>query len=211
MGAGWFAHAIYLSGGGPPKSQDIRVIGNTFIEGMGFALHGWHNPQRLTIVGNFTAGHSCAMVTQGPDHIIHHNFFWKPRGKTTNGPRPDWKWCALLPNDVLRFDHNMCWSTYPIREDGKSIAEPEANYTMPNHGGTQMNLIEIQPAQIPKKVTWLPRTEQQIDTAVKTISNYFQTHTPKQMSVRVDPNLEKAFATVKVQYTPTKPDLASRP
>jgi hypothetical protein len=211
MGAGWFGHPIYLSGGPAPTSQDIRVIGNVFIEGMGFALHAWHEPQRLTLVGNFTAGHSCAMVAQGPGHIIHHNFFWKPRGKTTDGPRPDWKWCAVLPNDVLRFDHNMCWSDYPVREDGKSIAEPHANYTMPGHGGTQMKLIELQPAEIPKTITWLPRTGQEIDTAVKTVSDYFRTHTPQQMAQKTNLKLEAAFATVKVKYDPTQSDLASRP
>lgn len=211
MGAGWFAHPIYLSGGPLPTSQDIRIIGNTFIEGMGFALHAWHNPQRLTIAGNFTGGHSCAMVAQGPGHIVHHNFFWKPRGKTTDGPRPDWKWCAVLPNDVLRFDHNLCWSDYPVREEGKSTAEPQANYTMPGRGGTQMNLIEIQPAQIPEIITWLPRTEQQIDTAVKNISDYFRTHTPLEMSLKTAPHLETAFATIKVKYEPTESDLTSRP
>jgi hypothetical protein len=210
MGAGWFAHPIYLSGGPPPTSQDIRVIGNTFIEGMGFALHAWHKPERLTIVGNFTAGHSCALVAQGPGHIIHHNFFWKPRGKTTNGPQPDWKWCAVLPNEVLRFDHNMCWSTWPVREEGTSRSEPVFNYTMPGHGGSQMKLIEIQPAEIPEKVTWLPRMEQQIDTAAKTISDYFDNHAPGEMAMKSDPELEAAFATVKVKYEPTESDLMPR-
>ena len=210
MGAGWFGHPIYLSGGPPPTSQDIRVIGNTFIEGMGFALHAWHKPQRLSLVGNFTAGHSCSMVAQGPGHIIHHNVFWKPRGKTTDGPRPDWKWCAVLPNEVLRFDHNLCWSTWPVREDGRSRSEPVANYTMPGHGGTQMKLIEVQPAEIPEVVTWQPRSEQEIDAAVKTISDYFRRHTPGDMAMKTDPELEAAFATVKVRYTPTESDLASR-
>ena len=210
MGAGWFAHPIYLSGGPPPTSQDIRLIGNTFIEGMGFALQAWHKPQSLTIAGNFTAGHSCAMVAQGPGHIIHHNFFWKPRGKTTNGPQPDWKWCAVLPNEVLRFDHNVCWSDYPVREEGNSRAEPQANYTMPGHGGTQMKLVEIHPTQIPEIITWLPRTEHEIDTAVKNICDYFRNHTPEEMALNTESELEAAFATVKVKYEPTESDLASR-
>jgi hypothetical protein len=81
---------------------------------------------------------------------------------------------------------------------------------MPGHGGSQMKLIEIQPTDIPEKVTWLPRAEQQIDAAVKTISDYFDSHTPGEMATKSDPDLEAAFATVKVKYEPTESDLTSR-
>jgi len=73
-----------------------------------------------------------------------------------------------------------------------------------------MKLIEIQPAEIPEIVTWLPQTEQGIDAAVKTISDSFHHHTPGDMAMKTDPKLEAAFAAVKVRYAPTQTDLASR-
>jgi hypothetical protein len=74
-----------------------------------------------------------------------------------------------------------------------------------------MKLIEIKPAQIPDIINWLPRTEQEIDTAVKCICDYFQSHTPEEIVLKTDPEVEAAFALVKVKYEPTESDLASRP
>ena len=50
MGGKWFVHPIYLAGGPPPTTQDVRLVGNLFIDGEGYALHGWHNPRNLTMV-----------------------------------------------------------------------------------------------------------------------------------------------------------------
>jgi len=183
MGEGWLGHPIYFSGGPPPTSQDMFCVGNVVVDGDGFAIHGWHDPKRLTIVGNFTGGGMCGMVAQGHGHSAHHNVFWKPRGRDDPGnAKPDWDWCALIPTtteggngdpkgptEILRFDHNLCWSNHPIREDGKSAAEPVENYTRPGRGGTQWKLKPVTGDEIPAAVPWMPHTEAEIDAALEVV------------------------------------------
>ncbi len=217
MGEGWLGHPIYFSGGPPPTSQDLFCIGNIIVGGDGFAIHGWHDPKRLTIAGNFTAAGICGMVAQGHGHSVHHNVFWKPRGRDDH---PDWDWCALIPTELeggngdpkgsmklLRFDHNLCWSDHPIREEGQSLAEPVENYTKPGRSGTQMRLRSLRGDQIPLAVPWMPHVESEIDAAVETILEYFKTRSLDEMARDRGDKLEKAFAVLKVRYAPTKEDL----
>jgi len=213
MGSGWLGHPIYLSGGKNPTSTDMRVIGNIFINGDGFAIHGWHSPRNLTIVGNITTGHVASMVAGGPGSVIHHNVFWKPRGNDTV-PNPNPKRNhegAQLPLPVLRFDHNVCWCNVPIVGRGDSKAEPVENYTMP--GGRPAPWLCVQPIQPDQleSLPWVRLSEERIDAGSLYIEEWFHTHGPEDFAESVDDTLEHTFAELNVKYEPTADDLAPRP
>ena len=207
MGGDWFHHPIYIAGGPPPTTQDCRFIGNVILNGGGFALHCWHKPINVTIVGNFTSGCMADMVAQGPGHIIHHNVFWKPRGKPD---RPDWNWNALLPNDVVRFDHNLLGSNHPIREGGKPRFPPVKNYSLAGIRGTQVKLIPI-PKSYRGRLPLVGRTEREVDYAIKQLDAYFRKTTPEEMASDTTTRVQRWLATLRVKYKPAPQDLASRP
>lgn len=207
MGGDWLHHPIYISGGPPPTTQDCRFIGNVILNGGGFALHCWHQPINVTIVGNFTSGCMADMVAQGPGHIIHHNVFWKPRGKPD---RPEWNWNALLPNDVLRFDNNLLGSNHPIREGGKPKQPPVKNYSLAGIKGTQVDLIPI-PKGYKGRLPIIGETESRVDYAIMQLDRYFANTTPEKMAEDSSNAVEGWLATLRVKYEPTAEDLASRP
>jgi len=207
MGGDWLHHPIYISGGPPPTSQDCRFIGNVFVNGGGFALHCYHKPKNVTMVGNFTTGHMASMVAQGPGHVIHHNVFWKPRGKPG---RPDWNWNALLPNDVLRFDHNLLGSDHPIREGGKPKAPPVHNYSLAGIRGTQVDLIPIKRGHR-GPLPFIGATERQVDAAVAWLDAYFLKRSPEEISEDTSDKVRRCLRVLRVKYEPTQRDLGSRP
>jgi hypothetical protein len=207
LGGHWFDHAIYISGGPPPTTQDCRFVGNVFVEGGGFAMHCWHEPKHITMIGNFISGHTCGMVAQGPGHIIHHNVVWKPHGKPDD---PGMNIAAMLPNDLLRFDHNLLVSTRPIDGKGKPSSPPVENYIVAGPQGTQVNLIPLLPARLPQ-VSWVGQTAEQIDAAISEVDRYFSQLTPQQIAEDTSAKVENALKVLRVKYTPSTQDLSSRP
>jgi hypothetical protein len=213
MGMGSHGHPIYLSGGKNPTSTDMRVIGNTFINGDGFALHAWHGPRNVNMIGNFTTGHMCSMVAGGSGFVIHHNVFWKPRGYDfVRNPRPDRnREAAQLPRPVLRFDHNVCWSNVPIVGPGTSEAEPVENYApFRSRSAPQLGVQRVESERL-TSLPWVKLSEEQIDAAARFIEEYFNSHGPEDFARGVDDKLETAFAELKVKYQPVAEDLAPRP
>jgi len=207
MGGDWLHHPIYISGGPAPTTQDCRFIGNVILNGGGFALHCYHKPINVTIVGNFTSGCMADMVAQGPGHIIHHNVFWKPRGRPD---RPYWNWNALLPNDVVRFDHNLLGSNHPIREGGKPKFPPVENYSLAGIRGTQVNLIPL-PKRYRTRLPLVHRSERRVDYAIRKLDAYFKKNTPEEMASDTTTRVQSWLAILRVKYEPTPEDLASRP
>jgi hypothetical protein len=72
-------HAVYLSGGytAGSLSQHIIVDNNIFVNGDGYAIHGWHNIHSAIITRNFISQSPYGLVLDGADHLVANNFFWK--------------------------------------------------------------------------------------------------------------------------------------
>jgi len=207
LGGHWFDHAIYVSGGPPPTTQDCRLVGNVFLQGGGFAISCWHTPKNITIVGNFISGHTCGLVAQGPGHILHHNVIWKPLGKPDD---PNMNICAMLSNDLIRFDHHVLFSTRPIDGKGKPQQPPIHNYSLTGNQGTQVNLIPLLPSQL-VRLPWVAQSPQAIESTIQRLDQYFSTNTPEQIAQDSGPLVENCLQILRVKYQPTDADLASRP
>ena len=207
LGGHWFGHAIYISGGPPPTTQDCRFVGNVFVQGGGYAMHCWHAPKNITMVANFVSGHTCSMVAQGPGHIIHHNVFWRPQGKPDD---PGMNIAAQLPNDVLRFDHNLMASTRPTDGNGKSLAPPVHNYCLARKKGGNLNLVPLPVTQV-AALPWVGQTPTELDAAIAVIDSYFATHTPEQIAADTSPKVEDALRVLRVKYKRSREDEATRP
>ena len=207
LGGHWFGHAIYVSGGPPPTTQDCRLVGNVFLQGGGFAIHCWHTPKNITIVGNFISGHTCGLVAQGPGHVLHHNVIWKPVGKPDD---PKMNICAMLSDDPIRFDHHVLFSTRPIDGKGKPQQPPIHNYSLTGQHGTQVNLIPLLPSQL-VRLPWVAQSPQAIETAIQRLDQYFSTNSPEQIAQDTGDLVENGLQVLRVKYQPSEADLASRP
>jgi len=104
-GNGLFSHPLYLSGGSTPGSiaQHSIVDNNIFVDGEGYAIHGWHDVHSTIITRNFIGRQSWGLVLDGSDHIVANNFFWKMTGQ----PCREAGWGAWLPTRDFVLVNNL--------------------------------------------------------------------------------------------------------
>ena len=223
----------------PWNRRNLRVLGNTIIAGEGYAFHCWHSPVSATIAGNFCSGNYWSIVLQGPNHSLHHNVFWKPRGNV-KGKKGQVGFNGWLPARLRRFDHLIFGSPHPVWQVGmpaiRSKSPIEKIYLcydvriqgVPNDqhfllngkkwtGNMRLPKTRVEVASVPKpgeikvKPHFFPRSEQQIDEAVAAISKYFREHNPREISQDKSERLENLFEVLKVQYRTTPRDYACFP
>ena len=192
-----------------------------------------------TIAGNFCSGNYWSIVLQGPNHSLHHNVFWKPRGNV-KGKRGQVCFNGWLPAKLRRFDHLVFGSPHPVWQakmppirsqrpiekiyllfDARIRGVPNDQHLLLSGkkwtGKLKLPKTRVEVAALSKpgavkiKPHFFPRTARQIDGAVEAISKYFRENDPRQISRDKSDRLEKLFDVLKVRYHTTPQDYACFP
>jgi len=199
MGDVFHMHPIYFSGGldalGSEKNcHDLWCVGNVFVNGEGVAIHAWHRPANMTVVGNFATGHVASVVLEGGGHIAHHNFFWREMGglgmlhfhQKGDNPNdqlvdPRYAYNAWVA-DADQFYENILGDEYPIMYPeavyGGATHLKETlrdNYILPRSrlkpGDYCRNQVRLKLVGLP--YSWYQHSEAEVEEAVEFIDRYF--------------------------------------
>lgn len=206
-GNGAYQHGIYIAGGDNGgtggASQHVIIDSNTLIGGEGWGLHGWHITHDLIYSRNFVTGHFWGGVTDGSDHLIAGNFFWKMKGSSLY---PAWGYMpssssTVVLNNVFEVDGwlkaNSSWVATNLVSNNAFHPGPYPDTSSYNPRGS--NLVVTSPGQ---ELAEYGISASEMDNAIQSLLTSFSQAPEVLLS---DPTIEPKFTKLKLKLPQTSP------